>query len=118
LALPVIVPSSVFGADAPSNRIAMGCIGVGGQGSSDMRGFKGQPGCEIVAVCDVDAGHRDKAAKSVGLDANSSYNDFRDLLARTDIDAVSIATPDHWHVPRRSPPCGRARTCIARSRLR
>ncbi|MEJ2701990.1 MAG: Gfo/Idh/MocA family oxidoreductase [Sedimentisphaerales bacterium] len=99
LALPAIVPSSVFGANAPSNRITMGCIGVGGQGSSDMRGFKGQPGCEILAVCDVDAGHRDKAAKSAGLDANSSYNDFRDLLARSDVDAVSIATPDHWHVP-------------------
>ncbi|OHB76383.1 MAG: hypothetical protein A2Z25_20180 [Planctomycetes bacterium RBG_16_55_9] len=99
LAWPAIVPSSVFGANAPSNRITMGCIGVGGQGSSNMRGFKGQPGCEVVAVCDVDAGHREKAAKTAGLDAKSCYNDFRELLARTDIDAVSIATPDHWHVP-------------------
>ena len=98
LAVPMIVPSSVFGAGAPSNRITVGSIGVGGQGSSDMRGFKGQPGCEVVAVCDVDAGHREKAAKSIGLDAKSSYNDFRDLIARNDIDAVSIATPDHWHV--------------------
>ena len=99
LACPAMVPSSVFGADAPSNRIAMGSIGVGGQGSGNMRGFNGQPGCEVIAVCDVDAEHCEKAAKRIGLDAKACYNDFRDLLARNDIDAVSIATPDHWHVP-------------------
>jgi len=99
LALPTIVPSSVFGTDAPSNRITMGSIGVGGQGSGNMRGFNGQPGCQVVAVCDVDAEHREKAAKRIGLDARACYNDFRDVIARDDIDAVSVATPDHWHVP-------------------
>ncbi|MHC4170324.1 MAG: Gfo/Idh/MocA family protein [Planctomycetota bacterium] len=99
LALPVIVPSSVFGTDAPSNRIAIGCIGVGGKGSGNMRNFHGNRGAQVVAVCDVDAAYRERACKSIGLDAKSSYNDFRDLLARNDIDAVSIATPDHWHVP-------------------
>ena len=99
LAWPAIVPSSVFGANAPSNRITMGSIGVGGQGSGNMRGFNGQPGCQVIAVCDVDTEHRQKAAKRIGLDAKACYNDFRDLIARDDIDAVSIATPDHWHVP-------------------
>jgi len=99
LAVPVIVPSSVFGADAPSNRITIGCIGVGGQGSGNMRSFNGRRESQVVAVCDVDAAHRERACKSVGLDVKSSYRDFRDVLARDDIDAVSIATPDHWHVP-------------------
>jgi predicted dehydrogenase len=47
----------------------------------------------------VDAGHREKARQIAGLDAKSSYNDLRDLIARDDIDAVVVATPDHWHVP-------------------
>jgi len=96
---PTIVPSSVFGADTPSNRITMGCIGMGSQGTGNMRGFKGKAGCDVVAVCDVDAGHRERACQIAGLDASSCYNDFRELLARDDIDAVSVASPDHWHVP-------------------
>jgi predicted dehydrogenase len=98
IALPTIVPASVFGADAPSNRITMGCIGTGGQGTSDMKGFKGKSDCEIVAVCDVDADHAKKAAATAGLDAKSCYGDFREVAARNDIDAVQVATPDHWHV--------------------
>ncbi|HUV64300.1 MAG TPA: Gfo/Idh/MocA family oxidoreductase, partial [Sedimentisphaerales bacterium] len=99
IALPAIVPSSVFGADAPSNRITMGCIGMGGQGTGDMKGFKGQSDCEVVAVCDVDASHAEKAAQAAGLDAKACCKDFRDVLARTDIDTILVATPDHWHVP-------------------
>jgi len=95
---PTIVPSSVFGADAPSNRITMGCIGTGGQGSSNMKGFNAKSGCQVVAVCDVDAGHRESARKTVDLDPKFCYNDFRELLARSDIDAVLVATPDHWHI--------------------
>jgi len=98
-AWPTIVSSSVFGAAAPSNRLTMGCIGLGGQGSGNMKGFNGKKDCAVVAVCDVDADHREKAREIVGLDAKSSYNDFRDVIARDDIDAVSIAAPDHWHVP-------------------
>jgi len=99
IAFPTIVPSSVFGADVPSNRIMMGCIGMGSQGTGNMRGFKGKAGCDVVAVCDVDVGHREKARQIAGLGVSSSYTDFRELLARDDIDAVSVATPDHWHVP-------------------
>jgi len=98
-AVPTIVPASVFGANAPSNRITMGCIGMGRKGTGNMKGFEGMSGSEVVAVCDVDAGHLEKARQTVGLDERSSYNDFRELLARDDIDAVSVAPPDHWHVP-------------------
>lgn len=77
----------------------MGCIGTGGQGTSNMKGFRAKSGCQVVALCDVDAGHLEEARLTAELDAGSCYGDFRRLLARDDIDAVSIATPDHWHVP-------------------
>jgi len=99
IGLPTIVPASVFGANPPSDRITVGCIGVGGKGSGNMRAFNGNPGAQVVAVCDVDADHRERARRSVGLSGEACYNDFRVLLARDDIDAVSVATPDHWHVP-------------------
>ncbi|MBW8041485.1 MAG: Gfo/Idh/MocA family oxidoreductase [Planctomycetes bacterium] len=98
-AVPMIVRSSVFGANAPSNRITIGSIGLGSQGTGNMKGFKGKSGSQVVAVCDVDASHREKARQIAGLDEKSSYNDFRDLIARDDIDAVVVGTPDHWHVP-------------------
>ena len=98
-AVPTIVPSSVFGANAPSNRITIGSIGLGGMGTGNMKGFKGKSGSQVVAVCDIDAAHREKAREIAGLDEKSSYNDFRDLISRDDIDAVVVATPDHWHVP-------------------
>jgi hypothetical protein len=93
---------------APSNRITMGCIGVGGQGTGNMHAFLGQPDVQVVAVCDVDAAHRDRAKGIVeefyaardgqgSYSGCAAYNDFRDLLARDDIDAVSICPPDHWH---------------------
>ena len=98
-AVPTIVPSSVFGANAPSNRITIGSIGLGGMGTGNMKGFKGKSGSQVVALCDVDAGHLEKARQTAGLEEKSTYNDFRDLLARDDVDAVVVATPDHWHVP-------------------
>jgi len=85
MALPYFVASSALGrrgAVAAGNRITVGLIGTG-----------------VIAVCDVDAAHRASAAAKAGLPAHSSYNDFRRLLARDDIDAVVISTPDHWHVP-------------------
>jgi predicted dehydrogenase len=94
-----IVPCSVLGANAPSNRITIGCIGLGAQGSWIIKGFMSQPGAQVVAICDVDTSHRENAQNTAGLSAESAYNDFRDLLAREDIDAVVVAAPDHWHVP-------------------
>lgn len=96
---PTFIPSSVFGAKAPSNRITMGCIGVGIMGSGNLKGFMGKADARVVAVCDVDSNHRERARKMTGLGPASAYNDFRDLLERQDIDTVVISTPDHWHVP-------------------
>jgi predicted dehydrogenase len=115
---PYIVSSSALGKDgavAPSQRIVMGCIGMGGQGLYNMRAFMGNDDVEVVAVCDVDKGiSRYEGEKERGQKvalktvedfyANKNrkikcacYDDFRELLARSDIDAVSICTPDHWH---------------------
>ena len=109
LALPAIVPATVFGASAPSERITVGCIGVGRMGMGDLREALGFGQVQVVAVCDVDADRVANAQKSVDAyyqqhrsgekgAACAGYGDFRDLLARDDIDAVQIVTPDHWHV--------------------
>jgi predicted dehydrogenase len=98
---PVIVPSSVFGANAPSNRIVMGAIGVGSQGTGDMQGFLSKSEVQMVAICDVDKGHRDNAKRIVderyGNKDCTAYHDFRKLISRSDLDAVQLALPDHWH---------------------
>jgi hypothetical protein len=99
VAFPYIVPSLSLGkADsAASNRIVMGCIGMGGQGTSNMRAFMGHQDVRVPAVCDVRAERRQKAKDIVdrryGDKGCATYNDFRDLLARKDIDAVMIAPP-------------------------
>jgi len=104
MGLPYFVPSSALGKDgsvAPSNRIVMGCIGTGGKGTGNMRWFMGRKTVQVVAVCDVDAKHRDRARglvnKHYGNHACKAYTDFRELVARKDLNAVSIGTPDHWH---------------------
>ena len=104
ISFPYIVPSLVLGNTgnvAPSNRITMGCIGVGWQGGSNMNSFLGQKDCQIIAACDVDKRHLQGAVNRInGHYKNkdcAAYNDFRDLLARDDIDTVSLGLPDHWH---------------------
>jgi predicted dehydrogenase len=102
LLAPTIVPSSVFGANAPSNRITFGCIGVGRMGLGDLREIMGFKEARIIAVCDVDSNRIKFAQQLVDEKYNASgecagYKDFRDLIARDDIDAVSVVTPDHWH---------------------
>jgi predicted dehydrogenase len=110
-AAPMIMPGSVFGANPPSERIAVGCIGVGRMGFSyDMKEVLGYGQAQVVAVCDVDskrADHAKQVAEShyAARSTDGTYKgcqafkDFRDLIARDDIDAVLICTPDHWHVP-------------------
>jgi predicted dehydrogenase len=120
-AFPYVIPASARGADgnvAPSNRISLGVIGTGNQGFNDMRGFLGDERVQIVAVCDLNresAGYWDGAvagrepgrrlveqhyarkAPSGSYQGCDACVDFRELLARKDIDAVLISTPDHWH---------------------
>lgn len=104
IAAPYIVPSSALGLDgavAPSERIVMGAIGTGGMGKADMNKMMEFPEVQMVAVCDVDRTHREQARDLVnqkyGNQDCAAYNDFRELLARSDIDAVTVTTPDHWH---------------------
>ncbi len=100
-AVPMIVPSSVLGADAPSNKVVMGAVGVGGMGTGDLRGFLGDSRVRVVAVCDVDQRHRERARQLVNQRYRNNdckaYLDFREMLARGDLDAIMHALPDHWH---------------------
>ena len=106
LVMPTIVPSSVFGRNtiSPSNKITVGMIGTGSHGVNvNLKSYLNQADAQVVAVCDVDR-HRMKNAKLLvdkkyGNTDCQMYDDFRDILARPDIDAVMISTPDHWHVP-------------------
>lgn len=81
----------------PNNRVRVACIGVGGQGTGNLRALMGDERVQIVAVCDVDAKHREAAARIANLGPGDCYGDFRDVLTRSDVDAVMNATPDHWH---------------------
>jgi len=98
IGLPVFVNAKAFGAN---DRIVMGCIGMGGQGRGDMGGFMGFGDVRVVAVCDVVEAHRKQAENQVnsryGNKDCKAYRDFRDVVARDDIDAIFIGTPDHWH---------------------
>ena len=98
LTAPYFVPSLVFSA---SNRLPMGMIGLGSMGMRHVKGFLEEGDCRIVAVCDVDAGRRQAAVREInkkyGNDDCSQYNDFRELIARGDIDTLCISVPDHWH---------------------
>jgi len=103
-ALPSVIPSSARGADgtvAPSNRIIMCLIGCGGMGSGDMRGLMGSPGVQFLAVCDVHKGRRERAKGTVnkrnGTQDGKAYLDYREMLARGDLDAAVLGLPDHWH---------------------
>ncbi|QNN22422.1 Gfo/Idh/MocA family oxidoreductase [Planctomycetales bacterium ZRK34] len=103
-AAPMFVPSRLLGDDAPSNRIALGFIGVGTHGHGyNLKSFLQQKDAHAVAVCDVYASRRDRAVKTINDHYKTTgckqYADFRDLLADKSIDAVCISTPDHWHVP-------------------
>ena len=103
---PSIIPSTALGLDgatAPSERIGLAGIGMGGQGRSDLEALMNFPQIQVVAVCDVVGQHCQMAKHMVdhkyGSNDCAKYSDFREVLARPDVDAVLIGTPDHWHVP-------------------
>ena len=106
-AVPNIIPASALGrggAVAPSERIVMGAIGLGGRGSGDLGWLLGEANVQFVAVCDVRKGNREGAKNAVdGRYANkdcAAYRDMRDLFAKhPEIDAMLIATGDRWHTP-------------------
>jgi len=108
VAAPLILPSRVWSqATAPGARLTFGCIGMGKMMKGHLGNFLQRDDVQIVAVCDVDTTRREAAKQRVDeayaqqsgetYKGCAAYNDFRELLARKDIDAVIIATPDHWH---------------------
>ena len=109
IAAPSILPSSIWAAaKQPNDRLTLGFIGMGKQNSGLLNGFIHNKGTQVVAVCEVDTTRRENARRKVedfyakqtnrgSFKGCEAYNDFRELVARKDIDAVVIATPDHWH---------------------
>ena len=106
LAAFTIVPRHVLGGPgylAPSEQLTKAVVGVGGMG----QGHLNYPGAKLLAICDVDRVRRDEGKRQADqtqsthaeYEACAAYNDYRDVLARDDIDAVVVVTPDHWHTP-------------------
>ena len=108
IAAPFVINTPLFSSTPPTEKITIGCIGVGRMGMGDLRDIISFDDIRIVAVCDVDTwrlnnakkyvdahyGLQQKSGRSVGC---AAYRNYRELLARKDIDAVMIVTPDHWH---------------------
>jgi predicted dehydrogenase len=101
IGFPTIVPSSVFGQNAPSNKITMAVLGWGMMGPGNTGKFLSEKDCQIVAACDIDKGNLQKAVNTInGAYKNTGckgYHDYREVMARKDIDTVMIAIPDNWH---------------------
>ena len=104
LAFPTIIPARVLGANAPSNALNVAQIGCGRIGRTmDAPGFMRAKGARIVAACDLDARRLEDMRRAVARHYKASADsivgarDFHDLISRSDIDIVSISTPDHWH---------------------
>ena len=108
MSFPTIVPASVFGKNAPSNRINIGAIGAGRISRiHDMPGVWQYDTARIIAVCDLDTNRAADGARLINEEYTKqigkpyagvkTYQDYRELLVNKDIDAVLISTPDHWH---------------------
>lgn len=104
IALPTFIPSSALGLGdkpAPSERITVGIVGWGMIAPQNTTGLMKLNDCQVVASCNIDKNHLQKSLEAVnGFYQNNDckpYHDYREMLARKDIDAVMIAVPDHWH---------------------
>lgn len=101
LGFPSIIPSRVLGQDAPSNKITMAVVGWGMMGPSNTNKFLAEADCQIVAACDIDQRNLEKAVGTINAAYKNqdckAYHDYREVMARPDIDTVMLAIPDHWH---------------------
>lgn len=104
LAAPSIVSTRVLGRGGqppPSERIALGVVGWGMQGPGNTSQFLNLADCQVVAACDLDKNHLQAAVKAINSHYKNqdckAYDDYREMMARRDIDAVMLAVPDNWH---------------------
>lgn len=100
---PQFVPARVLGQHAPSKRVTLGFIGVGTHGVAvNLMSFLQETDCQVLAVCDVFGSRREHARNVVNQHYGNTdcraIADFREVIGRSDLDAVVISTPDHWHV--------------------
>src|SRR5580698_2267857 len=100
----MLVPGSAWahtGSVSPSNRITLGVIGWGMMGPANTKAFLTQDDCQVVAACDLHTAHLQAAVDTVNAKYGNTdckaYHDYRELLARDDVDAIMIAVPDQWH---------------------
>ena len=106
IAAPTIIPSSAMGFagfTAPSERLTLGMIGMGMMMDGHFNNMLNRENIQILAVCDVDESKREAARNRVNTKYGNSdcgcYNEHYEITSRSDIDAVFVVTPDHWHVP-------------------
>ncbi len=94
-----LTAGAAFGAGSANDKLVVGLIGCGGRGTHDAGLFKNSPNVEVAYVCDVDKGRLAAAAKRLGVGAEGAVSDLRRVLDDKSVDAVIVATPDHWHSP-------------------
>src|SRR5690606_39748811 len=104
ISAPMFIPASALGRDgnvAPSERITMGVVGWGMMGPGNTQQFLGEKDCQVVASCDVDKNALQAATDTINSRYENkdckAYHDYREMMARDDIDTVMLAVPDHWH---------------------
>ena len=104
VAAPTIIPASALGKDGhapPSERIVVGIVGWGMMGPANTDGLMAEKDCQVIAACDLDKRPLQKAVDTINKHYDNtdckSYHDYREMMARDDIDAVMLAVPDHWH---------------------
>ncbi len=102
--LPTFIPMRALGIQgnpSPNGRITMGVVGWGMQGPGDTQNFLRETDCQVVAACDLDKGHLGQAVNTINNHYKNQdckgYHDYKEMMARTDIDTVLLAVPDHWH---------------------
>jgi predicted dehydrogenase len=94
----VALPAFAQGTVSPNSKVRIATIGLGGMGFGDTRNALKDPGVELAGVCDLYTGRLERAKELFGAETFTT-RDYREILSRSDVDAVIIATPDHWHVP-------------------